>query len=225
MNTSNITPLLLSALMILSGYSWATETSFSKEQRQQRIDELSRDTVDNDFAALQEIFVAGDKEDREEGIKKAFGHRRSEAIDLARKKIKAPEKIAVEGGRKVINASPFNMAADIAAAFPDDSLPILLNDYKTGDGATKSNILRAIARAGDDASINDLLTKALDDKTFVSQPSSEIPEPPMRVCDVAYNELLFRYQINSELAPVGLIHTLAKRDERIQRLKTAQLVR
>jgi hypothetical protein len=222
MNAFSITPLLLSGLMVLSGNAWADDVALSREQRQERLNELSRDTVDNEFETLRQIFVAGDKDKRQEGIQRAFGHRRTEAVDLARKKIRTPEKITVEGGRKVINAQQFNMAADILAAFPDDSLPMILHDYKTGDAETKANILRAVGNT-ENLDAEDLLIKALNDKTSVAQHGGEADNPPMRICDVAYNAFLQQHQIIESQGAIGVIHSLATRDERIRQLKKTQL--
>jgi HEAT repeat protein len=102
--------------------------------------------------------------------------------------------------------------------FPGEAIPKLLKLYETGDATTRGNVIRVSGNlAGPE--ITALLVNALDDKTFCDPEDPEVEGLPMRICDVAYNQLVLRYRIKNVLRTIGPIYRPENRDYHIAVLK------
>ena len=128
-----------------------------------------------------------------------------------------PEKEIVNG-RRVHRADDIYLAKKFVEVFPDESGPILLDLYGRGDATTKGNVVRVSGRMAGKIARNILVT-ALDDKTFSGPEDPEVDGPPMRVCDLAYNQLVLRYRIRNVLRTIGPIDRIENRDYHINNLK------
>ena len=105
--------------------------------------------------------------------------------------------------------------------FPNESIPAILKAYESSDSATKVNIIMAIGDIEDNGSrlIKRLLLTALEDKTELDQDKSEITGEPMRICDYAYNQLVYRYRITKVLRSIGNFLSIETRNDHIEKLK------
>ncbi len=67
----------------------------------------------------------------------------------------------------------------------------------------------------------DILIEALNDKSIGSdEETGETDGEPMRVCDLAYNQLVLRNEITGVLRTLGPIHRIEVRDYHIEILKS-----
>lgn len=149
----------------------------------------------------------------------AFGHRKREAIELACQYIRLPIVENVEG--KVFSRSEeFRIAKSVLQAFPDAALKRLWGLYfSTQDAVTRGNIVLALGGMQDDPRMGALLLEALDDKAFYGGYDPEAEGDPLRVCDLAYNQITAHYEIKDVLRTIGNVYAVHVRDDHINHLK------
>jgi len=150
-------------------------------------------------------------------IYKSFQHRRNEGIDLSLQILSLPKKDFVNG-KEVHRANDLYIGKKVFEVFPEQSIPRLLKLYATGDATTRGNVIR-VSGGLVGPEITALLVNALDDKTFCDPEDPEIDGRPLRICDVAYNQLVLRYRIKNVLRTIGPIHRPENRDYHIAVLK------
>lgn len=152
-------------------------------------------------------------------IFKTYGHRKTEGINLALNCLKLPV-IEMQNGKLVADrTADFYVAKKILEVFPDESVDKLLKLYKKGDAVTKGNIIRASGNIAGGQRIRSLLIKALDDKTFCEKKNPEMEGDRLRICDVSYNQLVLRYNVENVQRAIGNIDTIEVRDYHIGILK------
>jgi hypothetical protein len=148
----------------------------------------------------------------------AFDHRKTDAIALSIKNIRLPI-FKVTDGMTVSRADDFYVAKNILHVFPDEAFGSLSELYgKTGPVA-KGNMVRVFGQMAGGEKIRSLLIEALDDKMFCEEEYPEISGEPLRICDVAYNQLVLRYKIPNVLRTIGSSHSLEIRNYHIDLLR------
>jgi HEAT repeat protein len=169
------------------------------------------------FERLKEVdFIVA--EDRlSKAIHKSFSHRKNEGIEISLAKLSLPER-AFSGGTVIHRANDLYIGKKIFEAFQEESIPRLLKLYERGDPTTRGNVVRVSGNLAGTA-VTDLLIKALADKTFCEQEDPEADGPPLRICDLAYNQLVLRYRIQNVLRTIGPPHRLENRDYHISVLR------
>jgi len=166
---------------------------------------------------LKGVDFIGEEEFLYKTIHKSFRHRKDEGVVLSLQNLSLPERENVNG-REVHRTRDFYIGKKIFEVFPEESIPRLLKLYETGDATTRGNVLRVCGNlAGPE--ITALLVNALDDKTFCDPEDPEVEGLPMRLCDVAYNQLVLRYRIKNVLRTIGPIYRPETRDYHIAVLK------
>lgn len=148
----------------------------------------------------------------------AFQKREIEAIEYALQYLKAPYTQTVNG-RLVSRASELYVAKKIFVVFPDKATNALINLYQNDDPVIRGNVVRVCGEVAGGKGIRNLLAAALDDKAVCEQEDSETGGIPLRVCDVAYNQLVLRHGIKKVQRTLGPSHRLEARDENINSLK------
>jgi hypothetical protein len=186
-------------------------------KHQQVIGKLSKYSPGDAFEELKGPEFLADEELMNKAVFETFKKRREEGIDLALRKLSLPVKEFDSGG-KGHRARDLYVAKKIVEVFPDESAPALLNLYESGDATTKGNIIRASGKLAGEAARH-LLIRALSDKTFCDPADPEVDGPPMRICDLAYNQLVLRYRIKNVLRTIGPIDRIETRDLHITNLK------
>lgn len=151
-------------------------------------------------------------------VYKAFAHRRSEAIELAKKYLKEPL-VEYNEGRRITRSQDFNLAKKIFEVFPDESTPRLTAFYQSGEGIVRGNIIRVSGAIDGGAAIRDMLINALNDISAAEEVTPEQLGEPLRVCDVAYNQLVIRYHFRGILRTISQAHKVDIRDHHIGALK------
>ncbi len=226
MKYSVITILTISFLAVLLTSVNATEPqrpdvnrAFNSE-KEAKINEVSAFSPQEAFDRLKGIDFVTDEDLLDKAIFKTFEHRKAKGIDLALKYLKLPV-MEIKNGKLIANrTADFYVAKKILEVFPDKSVGKLLKLYKKGDAVVKGNVIRASGKIAGGKRIRNLLIKALDDKTFCEEENPEIQGERLRICDIAYNQLVLRYKIENVRRSIGNIDTIEGRDYHIGILKS-----
>lgn len=147
----------------------------------------------------------------------AFNDRKRDAIEYAINYLRLPVEEMVEG-KMVMRGHDFYVAKKILHIFPEDSMPILLDLYESGNSLVKGNIIFALGNL-EGQTVRDILVEALDDQTFCQERHDQMNGEPLRICDLAYNQLVLRYRIKKVLRTIGNVHRIEIRDYHINILK------
>jgi hypothetical protein len=148
----------------------------------------------------------------------AYTNRRAEAISLAQRYLMLPL-IEVVEGRRVTRVRDFNIAKKIFEVFPDEATPVIVKLYNSSNDIARGNIIRASGEVAGGPPIKDMLIKALDDKSFAEEVTPELLGEPLRICDIAYNQIVLRYGVRNVLRTISSSHRVETRDYQIQVLK------
>jgi len=151
-------------------------------------------------------------------VHRVFGNRKTEILARAMDVLKSPMMLVLQG-RLVSRAADIGVARRIFEVFPDEAASLLMERYRTGDAITKGNILRVSGRIEGEIGIRSLLIEALDDKTTCEAENPESGGEPLRLCDLAYNQLVQRYQIQKVLRAIGPVYRIEVRDYHIDIMK------
>jgi hypothetical protein len=122
-------------------------------------------------------------------------------------------------GKIVCRSDDFRVAKAVFREFPADSLAMLEKEYSSADAVLKGSIVQVIGAAGPDRRSEQIAIEALDDKDFCEEEYPGFEGTPLRVCDVAYNQLVLLWQVRDVLRTIGVIHGIDVRDYHIQVLK------
>lgn len=164
--------------------------------------------------------TANDQKLHEETLS-AFLDSSSEAIDVAMQYLQLPI-VEIVDGKRVDRAEDFHLARNILQVFSDEAVPELIKLYKSGNVVTKANVIPVLGGMPVDPDIpnvRDLLIGALGNQSFGQSELPEMLGVPLRVCDVAYNQLVLRYEVKDVPRTIGTVHKIEDRDYYIERLK------
>lgn len=189
------------------------DRTFSSEKEQQ-IDQMVAMTVPAVFASLRSAEFFDDEEYLNKAIYKAFNCRSDQAVQFALGYVRSTQ----------IRQSPtgpqdFYIAKQTLQIFPDQSLESLLDFYSSGGPKVRRNVIEVIGQVAGGQSIQEVLIDALDDESFCEETQPESVGEPLRICDVAYNQLVIRYKIKNVPRVIGSIHVIDTRDHHIRILK------
>jgi hypothetical protein len=148
----------------------------------------------------------------------AFRARQSGAITLALRHLALPliERIAEQRTSKIRGLIA---ARRILEAFPEEAIAPFLEAYEKGDLATKGNIIRASDKLSGGEVVRKLLLRALGDRGLCDGKDWQSFGTPLRLCDVAYNQIVLRYEINGVLRTISPAYSIDARDYQIRLLK------
>lgn len=186
----------------------------TREDSIRKVSTLSSSEVLN---RLKDVEYVADEYYLQKTIYKSFQNRKMEGIGQSLQKLSLPEK-EFANGNVVFRTRDMYVAKKIFEIFPEDSVPGLLKLYEGGDAVTKGNVIRVSGTLAGPA-VDRLLINALYDTTVCEQEDPEADGPPMRICDLAYNQLVTRFQVKSVLRTIGPSHRLENRDYHISVLK------
>ncbi len=186
-------------------------------KKEARIAKLVHLKVDEAFEALKDPELFVDKRALDKAVRRAFEGRRAEAIARSLEEVRQPTDMPQ--GEYLFHNDNFDVAKHVLKAFEEESIPSLLSLYANGDGVTRGNVIQVAGAMGHDEEIRPLLLRALDDVTPWDEQTTEPPDQPMRVCDIAYNQIVLRYNVKDVLRTTGKSYTIEERDTHIQELK------
>jgi len=188
-------------------------------QKEERINELAGLPAREAFERLKALEYRADTSLMYKAVDTAFRSRKSEALMLAQSYTELPL-TEVVGGRAISSGGEnFLVAKRIFETFPEDAAPVLVSLYKQGDAVTRGNVIRAAGNVAGGEEIRNLLIQALDDTSVYEEENPDLSGSPMRICDLAYNELVLRYNVRNVLRTISPAHRLENRDYHIGVLK------
>jgi len=189
---------------------------FEKEAKIQEIKNLSLHEVFTTLCA-QDFII--DEAFMHKAIYTAFAYRKEEAVAYAMGYLGTNQDTTTGAGLEA-SRDRLYVAKTILQVFPQLSASSMVNTYPNSNAVTKGNIIRAAGIIAGGEAIRSLLIQALDDKTFCEEINPEVFGDPLRICDVAYNQLVLRYKIKNALRTIGTGHSIETRDGHIQLLKS-----
>jgi hypothetical protein len=215
---------MLLILFLSSGASAAPWTSRSGEpdapnvdasltsERESRIAAIRKQKIEDAFASLHDAEIYGDEAYFNKAAFQSFGSRRAAALQFVCNYLKNPRH-AVHG-ESLEQDMDFSVAKRVLRVLPAESAQFLRTLYNRGDTTTKGNIIMALGTMhdGQGHAIKSWLVNALQDKDVFEEKESVSVGWPLRICDLAYNQLVLRYLVKGGLRTLGNVHEIEARD-------------
>jgi hypothetical protein len=187
-------------------------------KEEQKIAELVSLPLDESYNRLKNFDFMLNDAFLNKAIFEAYGYRKKKAVDYALKVLQQPERKIINGNFSV-GPDDLYIAKKIFEVFPDEAVGPLVSLYKKGNLGTKANVIRTLSKIAGGVPVKRLLTDALDDKSPVQDDNTEMEGIPLRICDIAYNQLILRYEIKNVLRTIGTVHRIEDRQYHIDILK------
>jgi hypothetical protein len=111
------------------------------------------------------------------------------------------------------------LAKRILQIFSERSMDRLLDLYSSAGPKIRANVIYVIGQMVGGQVPGDLLSEALYDTSICQEVTAETLGEPLRICDVAYNQLVIRYSFDNVLRAIGTGHSIDVRDYHIQALQ------
>ena len=214
------TCLLLGLALLGPGSALAQEPQVPKVDQQfslekeNRIKQLDALTVPAVFEGLRSAEFFDEEAYLNKAIYEALGPRSTDALQVALGYVRSTQaQLSPEASQNLYLAKKFFQI------FPDESLESLLDLYSSGGPKIRRNVIYAIGQMAGGQAIKALLIHALDDGDYCEESTAESIGEPLRVCDMAYNQLVIRYNVKDVLRTIGTIHSIEVRDYHIAKLK------
>jgi hypothetical protein len=145
----------------------------------------------------------------EKAIAEVFAGFEENAVDYALNLLQSPSQ----------NSTKLVVAKRILAQFADLSASKLMISYPQLDESVNANIISSAGPLAFKPAIRDMLIEALDDKNFNYDNNSELVGEPLRICDIAYNQLVLNLNIKDVLRTIRTGMPVETRDYHISVLK------
>ncbi len=183
------------------------------------IKDLANKSVEEAVDSLEEPqYLVNDKR-MTETITATFKNKEKEAVENAIAQVQKPAEGLTDSNTVTLN-SQFTVAKKILQAFPEESIKLLLDTYESGDTTSRQNVINVIGIWAAKPSVREILRKALDDKTVCINENPELVGKPLRICDIAYNQLVLNLKIKNVLRVIGSSMNMETRDYHINILKS-----
>jgi hypothetical protein len=149
----------------------------------------------------------------------AFGQRPKEAIAQCLNIVKtAVPGVTEEGGPD--RGLEFYVVTQILHVFADQACNDLVTLYQQGNAVMKANVIRVLGTMAGGPIIEEILIQALDQKIPCDEADTDLDKMPLRLCDIAYNQLVLRTQVQGVVRTLSEAHSIQTRDYQINALKT-----
>jgi|GEM_PF-382130 len=190
----------------------AATASLVKEVLSVPLDDRMRELVDPAFKDQSRLLLSD--------IPRAFEGKKDEAISRAIESLRYPEGFSANGNTS-LEGGGILLARGLFEAFSGEAVDPVLRAYEGGTITLRGNLLLSAGRLlHDDRRVKELLLSALLDHRFAEEAEDEAEEgTPMRLCDLAYNQIVLHLEIPGVLRTLGPIHSLETRDDHIGILK------
>lgn len=219
--TTVVLIIFLGALLPLSAWGQDPQGSDTdvalSAQKEAKVRELTTLPLEEAFKKLKDDpdFLA-DEDLLHTAISDSLRHRRGDAVDLATNDLEVLSPDTADSEEESQN--PY-IARMVLEAFPDQSVSKVLELYQNGDPITKGNVIRGLGKLIENESIEALLLTALNDSSPCEEESLERLGEPLRICDIAYNQLVLCRKIKDVLRTISPGHSIEVRDYHIGILK------
>jgi hypothetical protein len=189
---------------------------FSPE-KEARIGQLAGLSVQEVFQDLRAPEFISEDEVMSKAIHVAFQGREAEAVRVALGYVRSEmTQKGPEGPQNLY------VARKVLQVFPDDAVDSLLDLYSSGGPKVRRNVIYVMGEMAGGDVVKALLLRALDDTAFCEEALPETVGEPLRICDVAYNQLVIRYKVQDVLRTIGTGHSMEVRDHHIAVLKSRE---
>lgn len=212
---------LLIGFVVFAPYkTWAHEPTAARSDqaldpaKEEKVQELAGMTIPDVFTSLRDTEFLDEEAYLNKAIYTAFKHRSEQAVQFALGYVRSTELQNSPTGTQDLY-----IAKQTLQTFPDQSLESLLDLYSSGGPKVRRNVIQVLGQMTGGQSIQDLLINALEDESFCEDRQPESVGDPLRVCDVAYNQLVIRYKIKNVPRVLGSIHSIDMRNHYIRILK------
>jgi hypothetical protein len=195
-----------------------TEQQTLSAAEQQKISNLDNLTVPQILDELDDPNITTDENLMNNAISSSLEDKEQTAVDEAINRIKTDELKRTDPNsyRKARN---FYVARKVANYFADVSANKLVDLYKDKDPYVRGRAVKSAGELSDISSVKTMLTKALDDKSNSEDKDAEMEGQPLRVCDVAYNQMVLNENVTGVLRTIGNGLAIEDRDYHIGILK------
>lgn len=195
----------------------ATDKAFDPV-KEKKIDEIASLPTEEAFEMLKADDFLSNPDLMYKAVYESFSNRKQEVLYLSQLYLMMPLREVV-GGETETREKEFLLSKRIFETFPDESAPVLRALYNGGDEVTRGNTIRAAGQVAGGKEVKHLLIEALDDASFYGEMAPDDMGEPLRVCDMAYNQLVLRYAIKNIHRTIGPGNPPEVRDELINMLK------
>jgi hypothetical protein len=183
-----------------------------KDAKIQQLTNLSTEDV---VQSLKRADFFYDDEFLKRGISRAFKNRKEKGVRFAISYIQTGKKTT-----DIEEARNFHVAKKILQTFPDESQKYLAELYNSGDPRIRRNVVRVVGGMPNIDFARSILMEALEDKSVCEETLPESLGDPLRLCDVAYNQIVLHFEIQNVLRTIGTVHKIEVRDYHIDKLKS-----
>lgn len=186
--------------------------------KENRIDGIAPLDTEEAFGKLKTEDFLSNPDLAYKAIYRAFHYRKAEILDFTQMYLMLPLKGVVSGENET-REKDFLLSKRIFETFPEEAAPVLRVLYNNGDAVTRGNTIRAAGKVAGGQEIKHLLIEALDDVASYGELAPDDMGEPLRVCDMAYNQLVLRYSIRNVHRTIGPGNIIEVRDQLIDMLK------
>lgn len=130
----------------------------------------------------------------------------------------AASPLAADARTRTTQSERWAVARAVLTAFPEAAVPRLIELYDGGDAVTQGLVLQAMGPIDDDGAVDAVLLAALEDRRPCDRGAGESLGEPLRLCDVAYNQIVLRHGLRGVQRVLGSSHRIAVRDDQIATL-------
>jgi PKD repeat protein len=201
----------LTSLSTLSNESLVAEKTLSNEE-QSAIDEMKSMSLTDVYETLSTPEYMTNETLCSAAIEQAYSGSEEQAVELAIARIKTP----IEDNNGI---SEMKTAKSIIMQYPDIAIPRILSLYPQDDIEINANIITAAGVLAGNKEIKTMLTQALLDTDLTTDDNPELVGQPLRICDIAYNQLVLNLKIKDVLRTIGTGMPIETRDYHISVLK------
>jgi hypothetical protein len=189
------------------------DQQFSME-KEKRIAALETMDLHSALEVLASPAFLSEEEYLDEAIYRAFKNRTEEVIEYMMKVVQSTK--SAQNNEGVDN---LYLAKRIFQIFPDASLNRLIDLYMNTGPEIRANVIYIVGDMDGGKAIDALLIEALYDTSVCREATGESLGEPLRICDMAYNQLVIRYSMKNVLRTIGTGHSINVRDYHIGELQ------
>ncbi len=188
------------------------------QKKETKVGEVAGLPAEQAFEQLKDDAFLAEPELLRKAIYSAFHNRKQDAFALVEDRLTLPITEFTEDVT-VTRIRDFDVARRICETFPEDATAILVALYNGGDAVTRGNAVRAAGKVAGGKDIKHLLIRALDDRSTCESEDPQTGGDPLRVCDVAYNQLVLRYGVKHVFRTICPANPIEVRDQLVSILK------
>jgi hypothetical protein len=192
--------------------------SMQDQSKAKKLKQLADSDVDRVFDDLKNKNYQHDRQFMRSAVFEAYKNRPKKAVNMAIRRIMNRPPVNNEEYWRD-RAVEENIVRNIFKMFPEEAAEQIQYVFYSSEAHVRGNMIRTAGTSAGGIKIRDILEDSLDDKAFCEPEVEEVDGLPLRVCDVAYNQLVLRYRIPNVLRTIGTSHSVVTRDYHIDRLK------